>query len=130
MARESEETFNVANKKKASNTLTPASKRDVFLYRQIGINFLCRSRMAEIEFPKAIGISSATFADIITQKHGGLVEELPDQKLSPRQLYLSSEVQVLEGAIKYCPDLIPDDVKKKFNEFIKNEKKNKKSNKK
>ena len=101
----------------------PANKEDTFLYRQISINFLCRARLAKIEFPEALGVSAATFADIVAQKHGGEVEELPDEKLSPKRLYLAAEVQIVEGAIKFCPDQVPKDAKKKFNEFIKNSKK-------
>ena len=125
----SKESFLLGDKQLASSSISPASKRDIFLYRQIGVNFLCRSRLADVEFPKALGISSATFADIISQKHGGIVEELPDKKLTPKQLYLSAEVQILEGSIKYCPEQVPSDAKEKFKEFIDNKGSNK-SNKK
>ena len=108
--------------KSESNT-PPATKQDTFLYRQIGINFLCRARVAKVEFPKALGIASATFADIIAQKHSGFVEEVPDKQLEPKQLYLSGEIQILEGALKFCPDQVPKDAKKKFEEFLKKEKK-------
>ncbi len=99
-----------------------ASKTDTFLYRQIGVNYLCRARLADIEFPKALGVSSATFADIISQKHGGLVQEIPDQKLTPKQLYMSAEVQIVEGAMRVCPNEIPEDTKKKFQDFLKKSK--------
>jgi len=95
-----------------------ATKADTFLYRQIGVNILCRARLAEIEFPKALGISAATFADVILQKHGGAVEEMPGKKLTAKQLYLSAEVQILEGAIKFCPDSVPEEAKKKFSDFV------------
>ena len=124
---QSEENFSISKKKITSNT-NPASKQDTFLYRQIGVNFLCRARMADIEFPKAIGIASATFADVISQKHGGFVQELPDQKLTPKQLYLSAEIQIIEGSIKFCPDNVPSDVKEKFEEFVRNNGKNVKKN--
>ena len=122
----SEENFSISKKKITSN-MKPASKEDTFLYRQIAVTFLCRARMAEIEFPKAIGISSATFADVITQKHGGFVDELPDTKITPNQLYLGAEVQIIEGSLKLCPDKIPSEVKQKFEEFLKDSKKKSKS---
>ena len=101
----------------------PASKEEAFLYRQIGINYLCRARAAEIEFPKALGISAATFADIIAQKHGGFVSELPDKKLTNKQLYFSAELQLVEGAISFCPEKVPEETKTKFNKFIEKDKK-------
>ncbi len=118
-----------ADKSKSKNETSKtkvATKSDTFLYRQIGVNILCRARLADIEFPKAIGISAATFADVILQKHDGLVEEIPDTKLSAKQLYLSAEVQIIEGALKFCPDSIPLEAKEKFNEFVERQNKSKK----
>ena len=124
------ENFLITQKDVTSNT-KPASSTDTFLYRQLGVNFLCRARMADVEFPKALGIASATFADVISQKHGGFVEELPDKKLTAKQLYLSAEIQIIEGAIKFCPDNVPSEAKDKFEEFVKTEtKKNKKKKRK
>ncbi|WP_320664719.1 cAMP phosphodiesterase [Prochlorococcus sp. MIT 1223] len=114
------------NKNDVEIQVNPATQEDTFLYRQISINYFCRARMAEIEFPKALGISSATFADVIDQKHGGLVSEIPDSKLTPKQLYMSAEIQIVEGAIKFCPKQVPDKSKKQFKEFIKKQKKSKK----
>tara|TARA_Y100001968_G_C18920860_1_gene509714 strand:+ start:51 stop:536 length:486 start_codon:yes stop_codon:yes gene_type:complete len=124
------ENFNIRDKQIASKKISPASKKELFLYRQIAINFFCRSRLGKIEFPKALGISSITFADIISSKHNGFVDEFPDKKLTLKQLSLSAEIQVLEGAIKYCPEHVPDDAKKKFKEFVENEKKSNKSTRK
>jgi len=117
-----EEEFLISQKKEPSN-INPATRKDTFLYRQISVNYLCRARMAKIKFPQAIGLSAATFADVITQKHGGFVEEIPDKKLTPKQLYMSAEVQILEGAIKFCPQHVPADAKKKFEEFLERKKK-------
>ncbi len=122
------ETFLITQKDANSNT-KPATSKDTFLYRQLGVNFLCRARMADVEFPKALGIASATFADVISQKHGGFVEELPDKKLTAKQLYLSAEIQIIEGAIKFCPDNVPSEAKDKFEEFVKTETRKNKKNK-
>ena len=118
----------ITQKDLTSNT-KPASSTDTFLYRQLGVNFLCRARMADVEFPKALGIAAATFADVISQKHGGFVEELPDKKLTTKQLYLSAEIQIIEGAIKFCPDNVPSEAKDKFEEFVKTETRKNKKNK-
>ncbi len=113
------------SQKKTDKEFDPASLEDTFLYRQMAVNFLCRARMAEIEFPKAIGIAAATFSDVIAQKHGGFVEEVPDKKLSAKQLYMSAELQLVEGSLKFCPKSVPEEAKNKFNEFLKTKKKNK-----
>tara|TARA_Y100001968_G_scaffold333661_1_gene398105 strand:- start:37660 stop:38109 length:450 start_codon:yes stop_codon:yes gene_type:complete len=118
----SRDKFSSKNKNESVKT-SPATREDTFLYRQIGVNILCRARLADVEFPKSLGIASATFADIISQKHGGFVEEIPEKKLDPKQLYVSAELQVIEGAIKYCPDKVPAEAKKKFKEFMKKQKK-------
>ena len=104
---------------KIKDGINPATKSQTNLYRQIGINYLCRARIADVEFDKALAISSATFADIINQKHQGYLEELADQKLNQEQLYYSAELQLLEGAIRFCSDKVPEEAKLKFDDFIK-----------
>ena len=119
----------ISEQKDVKPNTEPATRADTFLYRQIGVNFLCRARMADVEFPKALGISSATFADIVAQKHGGFVAELPDKQLTPKQIYLSAEIQIIEGALKFCADQVPEESKKQFEEFLKKESKDKKAKK-
>ncbi len=118
----SDSRFLISNQEIAVDSDASASKKDIALYRQIAINFFCRARLVETEFPKALGLASATFADIINQKHGGMVEELPGKVLTPKQLYLSGEVQILEGSIKFCPDQVPEEAKNRFKEFIEKDK--------
>ena len=94
--------------------ILPASREDVIFYRQIGISYLCLAREAKIEFPKAISIASNNFALIISNKHGGLLEELDSKKLTNEQIYQGSYLQIIEGAIKLCPEKVPEEDKKKF----------------
>ena len=96
----------------------PASKKEMNLYRQIGISYLCLARQAEVEFPKSISIASNNFALIVSNKHGGLIEELSDKKLSNEQIYQGSYLQLLEGAIQLCPDQVPEDDKEKFSKAL------------
>ena len=83
-------------------------------YRQIGISYFCLARQSKVEFPKSISIASNNFALIVSKKHGGLIEEIGDIKLSNDQIYQGSYLQLIEGSIQLCPDQVPEDEKKKF----------------
>jgi len=93
---------------------TPASREEMNLYRQIGISYFCLARQAKVEFPQSISIASNNFALIISKKHGGLIEEIGNKKLTNDQVYQGSYLQLIEGAIQLCPDQVPDEDKKKF----------------
>ncbi len=93
---------------------TPASRKEMNLYRQIGISYLCLARQAEVKFPQAISIASNNFALIVSKKHGGLIEEIGAKKLTNEQIYQGSYLQIIEGSIQLCPDQVPEDEKKKF----------------
>ena len=96
----------------------PASREEMNLYRQIGISYFCLARQAKVEFPKSISIASNNFSLIISNKHGGLIEETGDKKLTNNQIYQGSYLQLIEGAIQLCPDLVPEEEKKNFLEAI------------
>ena len=72
---------------KAEKNLIAASEKDLFLYRQMGASYLCIASRAEVDFKKGLGIASATFANVITGKHGGLIKEFGNEKLSEKKLY-------------------------------------------
>tara|TARA_Y100001968_G_scaffold191414_1_gene175383 strand:- start:214 stop:636 length:423 start_codon:yes stop_codon:yes gene_type:complete len=91
-----------------------ANRKEMNLYRQIGISYLCLARQAKVDFPKSISIAANNFALIVSKKHGGLIEEIGDKKLSNEQVYQGSYLQLIEGAIQLCPDQVPEDEKKKF----------------
>ena len=100
--------------KKNDNNFMPASSEEMYLYKQIGISYVCLARQAEIEFEKSISIASNNFALIVSSKHGGLIEEIGGEKLTNNQIYKGSYLQLIEGAIQLCPDLVPEDEKDKF----------------
>ena len=50
----------------------------------MGASYLCISSRAEVDFNKGLGIASATFANVIIGKHGGVIEELGDEKLDEK----------------------------------------------
>ncbi len=101
--------------KKNEIKLTPATSEEMYFYKQIGISYVCLARQAKIEFNKSISIASNNFALIVSTKHGGLIEEIGDEKLTNKQIYQGSYLQLIEGAIQLCPDQVPEEEKKKFN---------------
>jgi len=120
--------INTINKQiKAENKLTPASEKDLFLYRQMGASYLCIASKAEVDFNKGLGIASATFANVITGKHGGAIKELGDAKLDDKKLYNAGTFQIVGSAINICPESIPKNIKsdyeKKLKQLIKQSKK-------
>ena len=105
--------INISSKKNEIKFI-PASREEMNLYRQIGISYLCLARQAKVKFPQSISIASNNFALIVSKKHGGLIEEIGDKKLSNDQIYQGSYLQLIEGAIQLCPDQVPEKDKEKF----------------
>ena len=117
----------------ANKKLKPAREEDLYLYKGMGASYLCIASKAGIDFPKAVGVATATYVQVLEGKHGGLIKELGDIKLQREKLFAGAEFQIVETALKYCPDSIPENVAKKVNKILidnKPEKKNKKRNKK
>ena len=52
-------------------------------------------------------------------KHGGIIKELGNKKLTQKKLYNSGTVQIVGGALNICPESIPKDIKKDFNKKVK-----------
>ena len=74
--------INTLNKQiKAEKNLVPATEKDLFLYRQMGASYLCIASKAEIDFKKGLAVASATFANVITGKHGGAIKEIGNENL-------------------------------------------------
>ena len=107
--------------KSSDTTLAPATDEDVYLYRGIGASFLCNARTAGVEFPKAVGIAAATYAQVLNGRHGGYVASAGEDKLTNKQLFAGAEFQIITGALQYCPKQVPDDVKAKVQDAIKSQ---------
>ena len=120
--------INTINKEiKAEKNLIAASEKDLFLYRQMGASYLCIASKAEVDFKKGLGIASATFANVIIGKHGGLIKELGNEKLNERKLYNAGTFQIVGSALNICPESIPKQIKKDYEKRLKQlAKKNKK----
>ena len=112
---------------KAEKNLVAATEKDLFLYRQMGASYLCIASKAEIDFNKGLGIASATFANVIIGKHGGVIKELGNEKLDQKKLYNSGTFQIVGSALNICPESIPrgikNDYEKRLKQIIKETKK-------
>ena len=120
--------INLLNKQiKAEKNLIAASEKDLFLYRQMGASYLCIASKAEVDFKKGLGIASATFANVIIGKHGGLIKELGNEKLDEKKLYNAGTFQIVGSALNICPESIPKNIKndyeKRLNQMVKQSKK-------
>ena len=114
----------------ANKKLIPADDKDLYLYKGMGASYLCIAEKAGVEFPKALGVATATYVQVLEGKHGGIIKELGDTKLEREKLFAGAEFQIVETALNYCPESIPEDVSKKVNEILINNKPTKKNNKK
>ena len=103
----------IKSDKKVVNFI-PASEEDIFLYKQIGISYLCMARQIEVEFPKAISLAAKNYALLISSRHGGYIEELGKEKIPDKNIYNGAVLQLLDGAINNCPDMVPAEDKEKF----------------
>ena len=112
--------INSLNKQiKAEQNVIAASEKDIFLYRQMGASYLCIASKAEVDFTKGLGIASATFANVIIGKHGGVIKELGKQKLDDKKLYNAGTFQIVGSALNICPESIPKNIKNDYEERLK-----------
>ena len=108
---------------KSNKELKAATEQDLYLYKGMGASYLCIASKAGIEFPKAVGVATATYVQVIEGKHGGIIKELGDKKLERDKLFTGAEFQIVTTAMQYCPEGVPKDVTKKVNKILKEDKK-------
>jgi len=112
--------INTINKQiKSEENFIPASKNDLFLYRQMGASYLCIASKADVDFDKGLGIASATFANVIIGKHGGAIKELGNEKLDEKKLYNAGTFQIVGSALNICPESIPKNIKNDYEKRLK-----------
>ena len=104
---------------KSDKKLKSATEEDLYLYKGMGASYLCIASKAGIEFPKAVGVATATFVQVIEGKHGGVIKELGDKKLQRDKLFTGAEFQIVTTAIQYCPDSVPKEVTTKVKKLLK-----------
>ena len=112
--------INILNRRLHANAKPPASQQDVFLYKQMGASYLCKSLNDKIDFDfkKAFAVSTYTFAEVIFSKHGNLIKEAGKEKLTSDRVLYIGEIEILNSAINICPKQIPNDVKKAFKKTL------------
>ena len=112
--------INAINKQiKAEKNLIAATEKDIFLYRQMGASYLCIASKAEVDFNKGLGIASATFANVIIGKHGGVIKELGNEKLEDKRLYNAGTFQIVGSALNICPESVPKNIKNDYEKRLK-----------
>ena len=112
--------ISILNKRLYANTKPQASQQDIFLYKQMGASFLCKSINDKIDFDfnKAFAVATYTFAEVIFSKHGNLIQQAGKEKLTTQRVLYIGEIEILNSAIKICPKQIPNDVKKRFEKTL------------
>ena len=96
----------------------PAKKIDLDLYHGMGVSFVCNAtrKGLDLDFPKTLSVASATFASVVEQKHGGkIIEKKKEKTVSFKNLQYIASLQLVEGALRVCPDNVPEKIKKQFN---------------
>ena len=72
-----------------------------------------------MDFNKGLGIASATFANVIIGKHGGVIKKLGTEKLNEQRLYNSGTFQIVGSALNICPESIPKEIKNDYEKRLK-----------
>ena len=96
---------------------SPANKNDLDLYHGMGVSFLCNATRKgfDLDFPKTLNVASATFASVVSQKHGGkIIEKKKEQTVDMKQLQFIASLQLVESALQVCPDNVPEKIEKQF----------------
>ena len=119
--------INFLNKRLDAKPNSPATPQDIFLYKQMGASYLCKSINDKIDFDfkKAFAVSTYTFAEVIFSKHGNLIKEAGKEKLTSERVLYIGEIEILNSAIKICPKQVPNNIKKNFENTLKKIKKQK-----
>ena len=98
--------------------ISPANKNDLDLYHGMGVSFLCNATRKgfDLDFPKTLNVASATFASVVSQKHGGkIIERKKEQTVDMKKLQFIASLQLVESALQVCPDNVPEKVGKEVN---------------
>ena len=119
------------NEVRANNNTIPASDKDIDLYRNMGITYICSASVkgTDLDFEKSLVVAANLFSTVIQQKHGGFIKEGKNkkQKVDPKLLQSNVAFQLVGGALNYCPDSVPKEIEKEFrNQYKKMQESNKK----
>ena len=99
----------------ANVKISPANENDLDLYHRMGVQFLCNATRKgfDLDFPKTLSVASATYASVISQKHGGkIIERKKEITVDMKQLPFIAALQLVESALIVCPDNVPEKIEK------------------
>ena len=108
---------NDLNKVNANVKKSAANKKDLDLYHGMGVSFLCNAtrKGLDLDFPKTLSVASATFASVVSQKHGGkIIEKKKEQTIDMNKFQYIASLQLIDSALQVCPDNVPEKTKKQF----------------
>ncbi len=119
------------NKVRASTKIIPANEKDIDLYRNMGITYICSASVkgTDLDFEKSLVVAANLFSTVIQQKHGGFIIEGKNKKQKVDPIVLQSNIafQLVGGAINFCPESVPKEMEKEFrNQYKKIQESNKK----
>ena len=102
---------------KAEKNIVAANENDLDLYHRMGVQFLCNAtrKGIDLDFQKTLSVASATYASVISQKHGGkIIQREKEQTVDIKQLQFIASLQLVESALQVCPDNVPQKIEKQF----------------
>ena len=106
------------NEVRASNNSIPANDKDIDLYRNMGITYICSASAKgnESDFEKSLVVAANLFSTVIQQKHGGFIKEgkKKQQKIDTKLLQNNVLFQLVGGALNFCPDSVPKAMETEF----------------
>ena len=108
---------NEFNNLNANEKILPANKNDLDLYHGMGVSFLCNATREgfDLDFPKTLNVASATFASVVSKKHGGkIIERKKEQVVDMKKLQFIASLKLVESALQVCPDNVPEKIVKEF----------------
>ena len=111
------------NEVRASNNTIPANDKDIDLYRNMGITYICSASAKgnESDFEQSLVVAANLFSTVIQQKHGGFIKEGKNkqQKIEARTLQNNIMFQLVGGALSFCPTSVPEKMEKEFKNSVK-----------
>ena len=109
---------------RANNKIIPANDKDLELYKNMGISYLCSTSEngTESDFEKSLIVATNLFSTVIENKHGGVIKEgkNKEQKIEPKILANNIMFQLVGGALTYCPVNVPESMGENFINQYKN----------
>ena len=66
----------------------------------MGVSFLCNATRKgfDLDFPKTLNVASATFASVISQKHGGkIIERKKEQTVDMKKLQFIASLELVDS---------------------------------